>query len=338
MPLRCGGVSGVALGRTGVSLVHPSIFTDTASIWLFGIDYGSWLPSEALGMAINSPLQRSILEGFSLLLRPLVRFLLRSGVGFREFSQVSKEVFVAVATEEFGSDRRGASLSRVAAITGISRKEVGKLRETVHSQNKDIPWILDLNPPSEVLHYWRYDSTFQDCGGSPKALPFTGEVSFSELVKRYAGDLPPSAIRSVLLRTGAIYQDEAGFLNLRKSWFVPDSVDASFVNSMIFSLRNLADTLVRNAEISEHPKKSGKEGRLERYVWTTKISDHDARDFKLLVEAKASEFLDQLDTWIGTKEQELFQKQQERGDTALESSTRKRRGIGLYYFDSNEDR
>lgn len=288
-------------------------------------------------MAINSPMQRKILEGFSLVLRPLVRFLLRSGVGFREFSQVSKEVFVSVATEEFGNDRQGANLSRVAAITGISRKEVGKLRQAVGSQNEDIPWISDLNPPSEVLHYWRYDSYFQDSSGSPKELPFTGDVSFSELVKRYAGDLPPSAIRSVLLRTGAIYQDESGFLSLRKSWFVPDSVDARFVNSMIFSLRNLGDTLVRNAEISAHPKKPGKEGRLERYVWTTKISDHDARDFKLLVEAKASEFLDQLDTWIGTKEQELLKAQRETLDPAPEATTLKRRGIGLYYFDSNEE-
>lgn len=288
-------------------------------------------------MAINSPMQRSVLEGFSLFLRPLVRFLLRSGVGFREFSQVSKEVFVSVATEEFGNDRRGANLSRVAAITGISRKEVGKLREAVHSQNRDIPWISDLNPPSEVLHYWRYDSCFQDSSGSPMALPLTGDVSFSELVKRYAGDIPPSAIRSVLLRTGAIYEDESGLLNLRKSWFVPDSVDARFLNSMIFSLRNLADTLVQNAEVSAKPKNSGKEGRLERYVWTTKISDHDARDFKLLVEAKASEFLDQLDSWIGTKEQELLQKQRERPDAAGQGITLKRRGIGLYYFDSNEE-
>lgn len=269
-----------------------------------------------------------------LVLQPLVRFLMRSGVGFREFSQMSKEVFVSVATEELGTKGRTANLSRVSAITGISRKEVSRIRSVGGTLNSDIPWVSDLNPPTELLHYWRHDSDFLCSDGSPKPLPFLGAGSFSELAKKYAGDIPASAMRFVLLRNGAIRVDDNGLIHLQRNWVVPDAVDAQFIKSMVFSMRNLADTLVRNAEFSGKGSQAAGEGRLERYVWTTQISDRDARDFKLLVEAKATDFLDDLDRWIGHKEQELLRSPNKDLPGA---ETPKRRGIGLYYFDSNDD-
>ena len=58
------------------------------------------------------------------LLRPLVRILLRNNVPHSMFCDFAKWVYVDVALREFQLPGRKRSISRVALLTGLSRKEV----------------------------------------------------------------------------------------------------------------------------------------------------------------------------------------------------------------------
>ena len=60
-------------------------------------------------------------------LRPLVRLLLRYGVPFGAFSELAKGAYVEIAREEFGIPGRKQSDSRVAVLTGLSRKKVHRV-------------------------------------------------------------------------------------------------------------------------------------------------------------------------------------------------------------------
>ncbi len=71
------------------------------------------------------PLSAAVLR----LLWPLVRILLRNGVSYRTFSDLIKWVYVDVAGKEFGIKGRKQSASRVSVITGLSRKEVTRMRQ-----------------------------------------------------------------------------------------------------------------------------------------------------------------------------------------------------------------
>ena len=62
------------------------------------------------------------------LLRPLVRILLRNGVSHRTFAEIAKWGYVDVAHQEFGLEGRKQSISRVSVLTGLSRKEVMRVR------------------------------------------------------------------------------------------------------------------------------------------------------------------------------------------------------------------
>ena len=62
------------------------------------------------------------------LLRPLVRILLRGGISYKTFADLVKWVYVDVAMKEFGIAGRKQSISRVSVITGLSRKEVLRVR------------------------------------------------------------------------------------------------------------------------------------------------------------------------------------------------------------------
>ena len=287
-------------------------------------------------MPYDNSTHTQVLSGFYRVLRPIARFLIRSGIGYREFSVVCKAAFVSVATEEFGVRGRPTNVSRVAAMTGISRKEVVKLREFVRASEDDREWSRRLNPPSEILHYWHTDPDFSYPDGQPRALAFSGsQPSFFDLVRRYAGDLPAGALRYELRRAGAVEEDEKGQLRPVKNWFGPSSsVDGKFLRSMSFSLGNLADTLAINADLASRGELKGSKGRLERYVWTGAISEQDATEFKILAEFRARALVDELDRWIGEREQGWIRKSEDFASSVELKAVRS--GLGVYYFEERD--
>lgn len=158
-------------------------------------------------------IQKQILDAFFVVLRPIAKILLRYGIGFREFAEVAKSAFVDVASTEYGIRGRPTNMSRVAVMTGLTRKEVRRLREQLELGEVLVP--RKYTPLSRILHRWHTETDFLDDHGRPSILPFSGNgVTFAELVRRYAGDIPPGAIRTELKRLGAILEDDEGNLQL----------------------------------------------------------------------------------------------------------------------------
>ena len=75
---------------------------------------------------MNSPVSTALRSACRTLLRPIALILLRGGITWKEFAELSKSVFVSVATDEFGIRGRPTNVSRVSILTGISRKEVNR--------------------------------------------------------------------------------------------------------------------------------------------------------------------------------------------------------------------
>lgn len=152
---------------------------------------------------MQDDIQRAIHSAILLVLRPIARALLRGGVGYREFSEIAKTAFVDVATSDYGLRGRPTNISRVAVMTGLTRKEVRRIREqdaagAYFNQAKD-------TPIAQILHRWHTDTEFLSGSGEPLALHFDGESkSFASLVKKYGGDVPPGAMRTELERINAI--------------------------------------------------------------------------------------------------------------------------------------
>ena len=70
-----------------------------------------------------------ILDACRHFMRPIIRFLLRNRISWRAFSELSKEVYVEVAREDFGIQGRPTNNARVAMMTGIGRREVARIRD-----------------------------------------------------------------------------------------------------------------------------------------------------------------------------------------------------------------
>ncbi len=194
---------------------------------------------------MQNDIQRQILGAFLIALRPIARIFLRFGMGYREFSDIAKTAFVDVATSEYGLRGRPTNISRVAVMTGLTRKEVRRVREKIEKGNLSV--VVKSTPLSEMLHRWHADNEYLDSAGRPVVLPFSGEgVSFSSLAKKYGGDIPPGAMRTELKRVGAVIEDEQGNLQAVSRVIHPKGEHEKLVTAVVHAIYPLVSTIAHN--------------------------------------------------------------------------------------------
>ena len=135
-------------------------------------------------------------------------------------ADVVKQVYVDVAFEEFGLPGRKQTTSRVSVITGLSRKEVARLRRL--NRRNDQETRQQYNRAARVISAWVREAEFHDANGQPAPLPVEGDqTSFGALVRRYSGDMPVRAILDELLRVRAVERLEDGRIRLLARSYVP---------------------------------------------------------------------------------------------------------------------
>jgi hypothetical protein len=194
---------------------------------------------------MSDNIQGQILGAILIALKPLARILLRHGIGYREFSEISKTAFVDVGTSEYGLRGRPTNISRVAVMTGLTRKEVRRIRDKISNGEHSV--VVKTTPLSEVLHRWHSENEFIDSTGRPARLPFVGESkSFSNLVKRFGGDVPPGAMRTELRRVGAIKEEENGDLVAVSRTIYPKGTHEKVVASFVHAVYPLISTIAHN--------------------------------------------------------------------------------------------
>jgi hypothetical protein len=206
-------------------------------------------PSDQYISRMQEKLKQKVLDAFLLVLRPVVKILLRYGVGVSEFVEIVKMSYVDVASSEFGIRGRPTNISRIAVMTGLTRKEVRRLRNNLDSDVQRL--AVKSTPLSEVIHRWHSETDFLDKEGRPARLPFSGgENSFSDLVKRYGGDVPPGAMRTELKRVGSVKEDESGNLSIVKRTIVLTDKTENLVTSLVHGVYPLLSTVAENSDSS----------------------------------------------------------------------------------------
>src|SRR5690349_16318702 len=67
-------------------------------------------------------------------LKPVIRVLICCGISWQQFAGLAKSAYVEVATRQFGKRGRPTNVSRVAVLTGLTRRDVRKQRERVEAE------------------------------------------------------------------------------------------------------------------------------------------------------------------------------------------------------------
>ena len=207
-------------------------------------------------------LQRSIVTASLRWLRPIARWLLKSGVTWKEFAELSRGVFVSVAAEEFGLRGRPTNVSRIALLTGMTRREVRRYRDSgVETPTEDVRAEDDLNHASRVLAGWHLDAEFIDEVGRPRALEAKGDgATFEQLVRRYAGDIPVTALIKELVRSNSIERTQDGCYRALRRFYMPRAMDGQAVERAGAVIADLATTVEHNLtrDATEPPRFEGR--------------------------------------------------------------------------------
>lgn len=156
------------------------------------------------------------LEQALVMARPLVTWLLRSGVGFGAFTTALKPVFLAQAERELAQQR--ASDSAISLLSGLHRKDVRRLRQSGQESLDAIDArTLAQGKPSaanQVLTRWLTN-------GWPTTLEASATTpSFDALVRSVQSDVHPRAVLDELCRLGLVVQDGTQ-VHLIKEAFTP---------------------------------------------------------------------------------------------------------------------
>jgi hypothetical protein len=274
----------------------------------------------------------ALLSAFRKLFRPLVRILIRHGVSFPEFSDIAKVVYVEAALHDFPLDEKKVSGSRIAILTGLTRKDVKRLLDAVRRPSEIHPSVVSssMSRAGRVLAGWFQDPDFLATHyGIPRDLPFDAEndVSFVELVKRYSGDMPARAMLEELLRVGAVQKTEDSLLHVQTRSYIPSPLNVDSIARIGITLHDLASTL----DFNLNPNRQAKP-RFERRVTSDDgIAKADIDAFHALVREKGQQLLESLDNWLAARQQ------QPDSPPTRGNETRTRIGVGVYLFQEDTD-
>jgi hypothetical protein len=272
---------------------------------------------------MNSEIQFRMLSAVYACLLPIARLLLRSGITYGQFDAVAKRAFVREAISEADSRGRPANTSRTAVKTGLSRKDVKKIREQLASSPS-----LQLDdsgsrwgPPARVLHAWHVDERFLDARGGPRDLQFQDDKNgFGALVRAVAGDVPPGAVRAELKRSGAVMELPEGVLRAVRRYYVPGDVDEKAITVISGMLFPMAAGIAHNT----NPARAS-DGFIQRFALSDRIDSRIIPEFRKWSREKSTQFIESIDDWLAHAER-TDSAEQSSGDAPVV-------GIGVFYYE-----
>lgn len=258
------------------------------------------------------------------LIKPLARLLIKLGIPHKAFAELAKQAYVEVAYEHFALEQRKMTTSRVAVLTGLSRKEVQRIQQQGLACEQP-----SVNRATRVVAGWLQDSDYLDDANQPLVLPYTGKdaVSFESLVAKYSGDITSGAILDELLSQHIIEKvpnAQGGFaLKLMKMGYIPDGDAHSQAKLLFGAVDNLLSSGVHNIQrTSEH------EGAyLQRQLTFHDVPAHLVPEFKQRIESMANDVLRQLQADLST----------EWPPPHNSHTPTHRLGLGLYYFQRSKN-
>lgn len=153
------------------------------------------------------------------LMEHLSYWLIRSGVGYTEFTAALKPIFFKQALRELERIEQKPTDSSLGLLSGLHRKDVNAFRQVMQA-GKSLSVAKVSEPVSvvaRVVGLWLAE-------GWANQIPFVSDqqTSFESLVKRISSEKHPRSILKELERLGVV-REENGMVVLENRSFLPNS-------------------------------------------------------------------------------------------------------------------
>lgn len=259
---------------------------------------------------MNDNVKYNLLEALRFMMKPLVRLLVNQGVTHAEFSEAMKDVYVETAIRHFSDDSK-VNKSRIAILTGMTRKEVKNVIDRALAQEQG---RKNKSRPERVLTGWHHDPDYQGPYGIPLELPYEAdddEPSFVDLVKRYSGDMSPRAMLEELVRGGSVLEIDKKLKVLRRD-FEPTALSSKLISRLGEVGHYVFGTAAANIE-----KKEQGGGHFDRFAFADDgCSDEVIERLDRYIKERGQLFLEEVDRWFASVK-DLNSPDEQRRDTGV---------------------
>ena len=245
---------------------------------------------------------------------PLARLCLKFGISYRAFDDLARSAFVDAAKEP-RSGRGHLNQSRVALLTGLSRREVRRYftgEAKVRSR---------VSVPAMVLGDWANHRRWSDARGRPARLRFTSTQgrSFTSLCQVHTTNCNANTIAAELIDAGCIERD-GDHVHLINPIYQPAGDTTRLLEVGLHAVQRLLETVQHNiASAGTDAALRYEQVYVSRFIPRARLPELRSR-LKELLGLSKTRMADTID----------------RAETPgpLEKDTV---GVGLFYFEDPED-
>lgn len=244
--------------------------------------------------ALTRDARRHFLQALRRALRPIIRLLIRHGIGYAEFAEVARGAYVESAVRDWFGQCPKPTREQIAQITGIPRQRVDHYIDDEDSLPRALPTLT--NVLVEALHKWHTDPRYLGDAGTPIDLDFDAcsGCSFFGLVTEINAEVSPGAVLDALLRAKCVTRLDDNRIHPVTRFFIWPREDLAAIEHFGIALSQLIGTYEYNFNVAQAEDK-----RLERSVFADEgLPRHLLPMFQAHAMERANQFLLDLDDWI----------------------------------------
>ena len=271
-------------------------------------------------MTTDNNIRNSLYSVISRILTPLVTVLLRNGITFSVFTDLAKQAYIRVASKEMVIQGKKQTITRIATITGLPRKEVGQIKDNPEKYQQKLYSMQRHNRAARVISTWVREEKFHNKKGQPASLELEGvENSFGNLVKLSGVDIPPRPILDELIRSGAVGRLKNGKIALLSNSYIPAGDNLEKIAMLGTDVRDLIKTI--NHNITCEPE----EAFFQRKTIYDNIPVEKLEQLRKKLRQTAQDALEEFDRELAACDRD--------GNEKVSGTGRTRVGMNLYYFE-----
>lgn len=271
--------------------------------------------------SVSIDARRHFLQALRRALRPIIRLLIRSGVRYDEFADAARAAYVDSASQEGIGGIARPTVEQISWATGIEEEQVLHYCSSAVDRAAEKAGLRSTHVMSEILHRWHTDPQYLGSYGAPLELEIDSQPntpSFRALVSQVEKGLDTEAILQELLSAQSVMYSGSSRIRALSRFYI-------WSRGNVSGFEYFGSTLARMIETHEHNLTSASnEGkRLERSVFADHgLPPHLLPKFQLFATERASQFLCELDDWLGENaSSDLYQ-----------SSRRVDVGLNLFFY------
>jgi hypothetical protein len=227
-------------------------------------------------------------------LRPIIRFMIRAGIGYDDFVDVARGAYVESAVRDGIGDIQHPTRDQIAKATGIDRRRIDHYID----DDDALPTARSTLTPLvvELLHRWHTDPRYLQPSGIPCELSLNegSAPRFQDLVRHVDVAADPEAMLTELLRASSVIHTDENRVRALTRYFLWQKGSLHSIEDFGLTLSHLAETLEYNMERANTETK-----RLERSVFTDRgLPAQLLPNFEAYAQERTSHFLLDLDDWL----------------------------------------